>query len=203
LLDYLCAPELDRGADAFVSRHREVAGIRDLFGAPAEPSILAKLVWPLRHAKGSYALGNYLGCIALCGMVGEMASILLWEIAKVRIQGKPVDESSQKALFGSSVEKLGQDRRIQVLGAFGLIDADTRAAFDRLRDIRRKYLHLFSHSHDQIPTDARQAYQDALLAVSVVLGQTFSEGSVAFRQDLMAYLAERGLLQLEEGSRDA
>ena len=89
MLDYLFAPELDRGCDAFVTRYREIAAVSaPLFVAPAEENILQKLVWPLRHAKGSYALGNYLGCIALCGMVGEMVAILLWDISKVSLQEK-------------------------------------------------------------------------------------------------------------------
>lgn len=84
LLDYLFAPEDDRSPDAFVLRYREIAAVPGtLFIAPKEPTILEKLIWPLRHAKGCYALANCLGCIALCGMVGEMVAILLWDIWKV------------------------------------------------------------------------------------------------------------------------
>ena len=144
VLNYLSDPELNGGIDAFLARYREVANVSDpLFVAPAEKNILQKLVWPLRHAKGSYALGNSLGCIAMCGMVGEMVAILLWDISKVPLQGKPREEPAQKALFGSSFERLGQERRVQVLRIFGLIDEQTKTAFDRLREIRRRYLHFF------------------------------------------------------------
>ena len=62
LLDYLYAPEVDRSPAAFVARYKEIAAVPDpLPMVPAEPTILEKLVWPLRHAKGSYALGNYVG----------------------------------------------------------------------------------------------------------------------------------------------
>jgi len=78
LLDYLFAPEQDRTTGAFVLRYREIASVPGALPvAPSEPTILEKLVWPLRHAKGSYALANYLGCIALCGMVGGMVAVLL------------------------------------------------------------------------------------------------------------------------------
>lgn len=51
LLDYLFAPESEATAEAFARRYREVASVAAAFPiAPAEPTILGKLVWPLRHA---------------------------------------------------------------------------------------------------------------------------------------------------------
>ena len=196
LFDYLSAPELDRSPEAFVSRYRELSD--SLFAAPAESNLLAKLVWPLRHAKGSYALGNYLGCIALCGMVGEMVAILLWDIAKIPLDGHPMTEAQQRALFGSTVERLGQERRVQVLHTMKLMDDKAKDAFDQLREIRRKYLHFFSHSHEQIAADARKAFECAMSAVLIVLGQTVTNGSMALRADLMAYLTEHGLVSPSE-----
>lgn len=75
LLDYLFAPNLEKGSKAFVLRYREITTDDTLFLAPAEPNILEKLVWPPRHAKSSYALGNHIGCIALCGMVGSSVQV--------------------------------------------------------------------------------------------------------------------------------
>lgn len=179
LLDYLYAPEVDRSPAAFVARYKEIAAVSDpLPIVPAEPTILEKLVWPLRHAKGSYALGNYVGCIALCGMVGEMVAVLLWDISKVVLQGQAMTEARQRALFGSSFEKLGQERRVDILHALKLVDDATKAAFDSLRAVRRKYLHLLSQTHAQVAPDARRAYENALKIVAVVLGQTFKDGAV-------------------------
>ncbi len=199
ILDYLFAPEMEKGCAAFVARYREIAAVPDpLFVAPAEQSILDKLVWPLRHAKGSYALGNYLGCIALCGMVGEMVAILLWDISKVALQQKPLDQTAQRALLGSTFERLGQERRTQVLHVLGLIDDDAKAAFDDIREIRRRYLHLFYQPHGQLATDAARGYKSALQVVAVVLGQSFKDGAVALRPDLMTYLVARGVVELKE-----
>ena len=168
LLDYLIAPEGDRGEDAFVKRYKEISAVDYLLPiAPAESNILDKLVWPLRHAKGNYALGNYLGCVALCGMVGEMVAILLWEISKVTLHGKLLAAAGEEAIFGRAFEKLGQERRTKVLRALELIDADTERAFDSLRGIRRKYLHFFSQTHAQVAPDAQQAFKDAIKVVSV------------------------------------
>jgi hypothetical protein len=198
LLDYLYAPEVDRSREAFVARYKEIAAVPDpLFVVPAEPTILEKLVWPLRHAKGSYALGDYLGSIALCGMVGEMVAILLWDISKVALQGHTMSEPEQRSMLGSSYEKLGQERRVDVLHTLRLVDATTKASFDSLRTIRRKYLHFFSQTHAQVAPDARRAYQDALAVVAVVLGQSFQAGAVVLRPELMAYLTEKGIVKPE------
>ena len=119
VVDYLSDPGDDIGLPAFLERYHDIASVNDpLFVAPAENNILQKLVWPLRHAKGSYALGNHLGCIAMCEMVGEMVAILLWEISKASLQQAQIDKAAQKALFGNTFERLGQERRVQVLRAF-------------------------------------------------------------------------------------
>jgi hypothetical protein len=39
---------------------------------------------------------------------------------------------------------------------------EATVAFDSLRQIRRRYLHFFSQSHDQLANDARRAYKSAL-----------------------------------------
>jgi hypothetical protein len=204
LLDYLYAPEVDRSREAFVARYKEIAAFADpVLIVPAEPTILTKLVWPLRQAKGSYALGNYVACIALCGMVGEMVAILLWEISKVALQGHPMLEAEQRSMFGSTFEKLGQERRVDILHTLNLVDDPTKAAFDSLRAVRRKYLHLLSQTHADVVPDARRSYEAALKVVAVVLGQTFKDGAVVLRPDLMAYLAEKGIVQDEPQGNDA
>lgn len=203
LLDYLFAPELQRGCEVFVDRYRELAAVDDPISmAPAESTILEKLIWPVRQAKGSYALGNYLGCIALCGMVGEMVSILLWDISKVSFRGGLMTKEDQRAILGRTFEQLGQQRRIQVLRGFNLIDDNAKEALDNLRTIRSKYLHLLSQPHTQVALDAKQAFKDTLHVVAVVVGQTFTDGTVVLRADLMAYLTERGLVEAEPRGRE-
>ena len=62
VLNFICTPGLADDVDSIVSRYKEISTERQrLFGAPAEERILDKLVWPLRHAKSGYVLGNYLG----------------------------------------------------------------------------------------------------------------------------------------------
>jgi len=52
-------------------------------------------------------------------------------------------------------EELRQERRTEILLGLRLIDDDTKAAFDDLRAIRRRYLHLLSQSHERLAVDAR------------------------------------------------
>lgn len=78
-----------------------------------------------------------------------------------------------------------------MLHALRLIDEVTRAAFDDLRTIRRRYLHLFSQPHDSLEADARKALDDAAKVVAFVLGLTFKYGAVGLRSELMAYLDAR------------
>lgn len=51
---------------------------------------------------------------------------MVWEVADVALNGHPMTEENEKALFGTRFEKLGQERRIQVLSAYGLIDEEAR-----------------------------------------------------------------------------
>src|SRR6266568_5545934 len=137
VLGFLCTPGLDVSPEALANRYREISQEKDrLFAAPAEDRILEKLVWPLRHAKAGYMLGNYLGTISLCGMVSEMIAILLFEVSEARINDKPLDPKIQAAVFGRTFEDLGQERRVNVLVAHGVVDAPMKQAFDLIRSKR-------------------------------------------------------------------
>ena len=195
VLDYLVSPDFDRSVEAFAKRYAEIRPSPEVLAvAPRETKILEKLIWPLRQAIGSYALANYLGCIAQCGMVGEMVAMLLWDISKPQHQGHAMTASEQEALFGSSFEKLGQERRVRVLATLGLIDDATKKAFDELRSIRKRYLHFLSQAHDNIADDARRSFSAAATLSKVALGISFQNGAVVLRPELVEYLKERGVL---------
>jgi len=77
LISYLCSLDITSDIPSIVSRYKEISTEpQRLFAAPNEERIIRKLVIPLHSAKASYALGNYLGTIALCGMVAEMVTLL-------------------------------------------------------------------------------------------------------------------------------
>src|SRR5205809_2771391 len=100
ILSFLCPPGTPADSASLVERYKRISTepVR-LFAAPAEPRILEKLVWPLRHAKASYVVGNNLAVVALCGMVSEMVALLLWQLAEARLNGRHMTTAEERALF--------------------------------------------------------------------------------------------------------
>lgn len=193
LLQYATAPGIASDVPALAARYREVSdSAPQLIYAPIESRILDKLVWPLRHAKASYMLGSYLSTIALAGMIGEMVAMLTWEMSEPQLNGKPVDEEQEVALFGSRFEKLGQERRVSILKAYSMIAGPAVAAFDTIRAIRRRYLHLWSQDHDRLPTDAIACFKAATDLVIGVTGREIVDGQIRLTIELSRYLERRG-----------
>ncbi len=202
VLDFLCTPGLDSSIAALILRCNQIsAEPESFFAAPADERILEKLVWPLLHAKGSYMLGNYLGTISLCGMVSEMLAILIFEMAQPNLNGQGMTERSQKDLFGTSFEKLGQQRRVSILHACNVIDDELKESFDRIRTTRRQYLHLWSKDYGNLSTDAVRCYRDALNVVTFVLGQTIRDGKLVLNAKLTQYLRAQGVLVTSDESK--
>lgn len=138
-------------------------------------------------------VGNYLAVIALSGMVAEMVALLLWEVAEASLNGRPITVDDEKALFGARFEKLGQERRLQVLSAHGLIDAAARGRFETIKETRRRYLHLWSQEHDSLPADAVKSYHAAVALVATVIGQDFQDGKIVINHRLVKYLERKGV----------
>jgi hypothetical protein len=201
MLAFLSAPGMPSDIPSMVARYQEISVEETrLFAAPAEDRILEKLVWPLRHAKSSYTLGNFLGAISLCGMVAEMVAMLLFDIAEVRLNNRPMDERDQEALFGRSFEKLDQHRRVAVLRAYGAIDDETKKAFDLIRATRRKYLHLWSQDHGRLAQDAVTVFKAAVRLVVRVIGQDIQDGKIVLNAALTKYLERTGVYQPVESA---
>jgi hypothetical protein len=177
VVDFATAEGLAHDIPSLVARYREIS-IEEprLFAVPADDRVLARLVWPLRHAKASYMLGNYLGTISLCGLASEMAAILIFETGEVRVNGALMDLKKQQAMFGSSFEKLGQDRRVSVLRAYNLVDEPLADAFNAVRLARRRYLHLWSQEHDDLARDAVAAFVAATKLIVTAVGHSLGEG---------------------------
>jgi hypothetical protein len=194
-LQFLCARGLGTAPQDLSERYREIdQGTPRLFAAPSEEHVLEKLIWPLRHAKAGYMLGNHLGTVALCGMVAEMIALLLFELAEVRVNNQPITEEQQRALFGSPFERLRQDRRVEVLKAYGLVTGDQVTAFGTLRAVRRKYLHFWSQEHASIAQDSIEAFRAAVRLVVSVVGQESRDGKMVLQPALLRFLEKKGLI---------
>jgi hypothetical protein len=132
---YLCEPGLDYSLDAIVGRFKEISveGNDRIFMSPE--GILGKIIWPLRHSKASYALGNYLGAIALCGMVAEMAALLCFESfvehSGIRSKRSKPAPKFKKHFEPKKFERYRQTERIKALDEMGLVPAEAKAWFPR------------------------------------------------------------------------
>jgi hypothetical protein len=129
---------------------------------------------------------------------GGNDSILLFEISEIRVNNKLIKDKEQSALFGRSFESLGQERRVDVLCAYGLIDNSMKAKFDMVRTKRKRYLHLWSEKHEQLPKDAVAVYNATVSLVAKVIGQDFRAGKLLLNPALVTYLQRAGVLQARE-----
>jgi len=187
--------------DEIIHRYGQITSKSpNIVAAPSDQKILQKLVWPLRYAKAAYIFGNYLSTIAMCGLVAEMVSILLFEISDSKINNRRMGIKEQNALFGSSFENLGQQRRVDVLFAYKIIDEATKSQFDMVRTKRRRYLHLWSEEHEQLANDAVAVYDATVRLVVKVVGQDFRDGKLLLNPALVTYLRRAGVLQAREAA---
>ena len=189
VIKFLCSPEVKSETKNLVRRYREISGTegKRLLMAPFDHDILTKLVTPLRHGLTSYMLGNYLGTIALSGAICEMLAIFWYDLARVQ-----ADTKTQKLMFGNSFEKLGQERRLNVMRAVGLLDDSTYRKFAAIRGMRNKYLHYFSRSHKQIASDAKKSWGITRDLVAQVFDIKFKNGKMTLDPSLLRYLSEKG-----------
>lgn len=192
-LKYLCRPR-EAKMDSVTQRYQEISDMSSfLIMAPAEDTILSKLIWPLKDAIGCYMTGNYLGVIALCGMVAEMLAILKYRVSKVGSE--------------EEFEKSGQKERIKKLRENKLIDDESNTRFEIIRKRRRRYLHFISEEHTNISGDAKDILDATMNLVVGILGQKFKEGKIILNSDIVSYLEEKGHMHkvggLEAPGKDA
>ena len=77
----------------------------------------------------------------------------------------------------------------------GLNSDPVRADFDSIRTTRRKYLHLWSEDHKNMPRDAVTMFKAAVRIAVAILGQRIEDGKFLLTPQLMKYLQRRGLLR--------
>lgn len=199
ILEYMC-PTTSHDENNLVDRYKEISIENPRLNmVPAEERILEKLIYPLRHAKASHVVGNDLGTISLCGMVAEMVAILYFDISNIMINGKKLDEEKQKLMFSCGFEKLGQDRRVKILKSFNIISQEIADKFDKIRIIRKRYLHLWSQDHGRLSVDAIEAFKATASIVAEVIGQDFTEdGRFKLNPQIIEYLKKTGVFEPED-----
>ena len=162
---------------------------------PLHDAIMRHVIRPLKEAKQCYVLGMPVACIAQAGFVGEMVALWRFRMVQPTLDGRPLDEETQRLLLGSEFDKLGQEARIRVLRAVDTLDTGTVQAFGQLRAIRRQYMHFMVDAPHDADKDARDAYRLACILVVKTLGMSFDNGKVILPPKAMNYI--RDIFQVE------
>jgi len=155
---------------------------------PHTDKLFERFLVPLKSAKRCYCLGEYLATIELSAHVGEMLALLIWQMNPGSINGKAVDSALQKALFGREFEKLGQEQRINILEAIGMISNADAQLLDFLRATRRKYFHFWGAPVTNLQPDALDCFLKVSTLIKNTLQIEFSNGKVIMNSKLLAYL---------------
>lgn len=164
----------------------------EIFVVPADNLILEKIVWPLKSAKQAFSLGDFIGCIALCGMVCEMAIVFIYDIGAKRWDFSKFNAKSSQMFTNRQYEKEGQEKRVKVLLKLGAIPKELANDANNVRKIRREYLHFLSKDYANIEADAFNAYTSAFRVVNALVALPLAEeGKVAIPTHLESYLKSK------------
>jgi hypothetical protein len=189
VLQYLVDPRSDCSVDAIVSRYLEISKENGNRIVAAPKGVLEMLIWPLRYAKGSYALANYLGSLALCGTACEMGAIFIYEayVAFLAHEGRYLNRKSKYAKPQSFVGAK-QFERVLFLLDLKLITPAVKDDFDIVRLARNRHLHLQPALRETIAQDAARAFLAAIRAIKHVLGFDIRDGKIVLRPEVYAWL---------------
>lgn len=175
--------------DKIVANYREISReTGDISISPAQSEFMKKIIFPLKFAKFNFMIENYIGTIALCGMVAEMNAILLFVINHFHINGEEMDDACQNKVFGNKFENLGQYRRIEVLRGYNVLDNETYTHFNNIRSLRKKYLHYYSHDHENIRKDSKEMYNSTIYVTNSLMGIRIVKGNLFLDEKFLEYL---------------
>lgn len=156
---------------------------------PHTDKLFERFLVPFKAAKRAYCLGEFLACIELSAHLGEMLALLLWQITPISLNGKTVGAKMEKAIWGSEFEKMGQEKRIDLLKVLSAISGDEEQLLDFLRSTRRKYFHFWDTTTERIKDDALECFLKLASLVQMVLRIEYDNGTVKLNPLLEAYLA--------------
>lgn len=174
------------------SRYLRISTVAlDVPAVPAEGRILDRLVWQLKSAKQSFCLGDFVGCISLAGMVSEMTIVFLFDLAREAYDLSALSCDDRELLQSREYEDLHQQQRVKRLRKLGVISQDAADTANRIRCIRREYLHLLSKDFSELERDAESAYSDALSIVRMATGISVGEGGRGALPELLQHYLSR------------
>jgi hypothetical protein len=145
---------------------------------------------PLRSAKRLFCLEEYVATIGLSGIVSEMLSMLIWNAnkEKVNVLSGNINLSQEIALFGKDMQSQGQLRRVEILSCLGFIDKEMKQAFDRIRTVRKNYLHFWDIDIKSTEAlDAEKCLRAAFYLYKCILKLRFDQGKVIYDDAILKY----------------
>jgi hypothetical protein len=191
LLQFLTSTDFGQfQIEPYRERYIEISGVRELVTFFNEPELNENVFGPLRHAKTSYILSNYVGTIALCGLVAEKVTLLIHEIH--------TDDENEHDRF----ERRGQEARVKELKAAGWIGQSLVEHFGNIRGARRRYLHYWNAVEPRIRKEAVRCYSWTTEAIIEAMGITFVNGALVVRPEFAKYLTQRGTMTHKDGPNE-
>jgi len=173
-----------------LERYVEVSGQESYTAIfPHTDKLFDRFLVPFKSSKRMYCLGEYLACIELSAHLGEMLALLVWQITPVTLNGRSVDVAMEKSIWGSEFERMGQEKRIDLLKTLGAVTDSDAQLLDYLRATRRKYFHFWSTGTERIKDDALRCFLDVATLVRNVLKIEYDNGTVKLNPLLETYLA--------------
>ena len=106
-----------------------------------------------------------------------MLAICFWKNNNTKLNNKSITEQDEIGIFGSSFEKLNQDKRLKILETFGYITETQYESFNIIREKRRLYLHLWTPDLKREQIDAldvlKKSFQLLKSAEILLLDEAF------------------------------
>ena len=189
LVEFLCPLDMSAEMSAFKERYKEVSKCdRNLVLTPEESELKENVFGPLRQAKTNYAIGNYLGSIALCGIVAEMVALFVYNINILDVAKR------------QDFEDMYHADRLKLLKSLDLIGEKSRMDFGEIGVARKSALHFWNTPEEGIAKRAARAYASATRLVLDVMDVEFIEGNVRLNPKLRKYLEDRGDIVIKDDS---
>lgn len=132
-----------------------------------------KIFQPLRDAKISYCYKQYIGTIAICGLVAEMLTLLAWKTSAIKEEA--IYNTNEEKIFGKDFEKLDQKVRIRILKAFKIITEPQETLFNKIKDKRNDYLHAWGTVKRVTKEDAYEIYSNTIKLLRLIVNREESQ----------------------------
>lgn len=187
LLESFFDISVDALSSEVLERYTKISKDTYILFVPHSKKIKNKLLNPLRIAKKSYCLGDYLATIASCGMVAEMLALFLWNFSITKLNDQEINLEMEENFFGSKFENLGQERRLKILKEFGHINEDLFQQLNEIRGIRKNYLHFWSKEIPNEENDAFEVIKKIFKSFEEVMGLRLLSGKLSISRTLKRF----------------